>query len=342
MKNYKETKENRFIISIKDINWTVKVFILSVFAAFVLAMAAYLLTFMLAEPESVSEAIVSTASTATAKVTVTSNYIDLMWAIFIFNSIAAACTVIGTGLFLMVHKLLLADMAMRPKSRLYTRFSIIIEEAMMPFYRLLVRVTKKLDKDIDSIVKSNDRESGTIWQYCGYGKDEYRMFAYMLPYTVPLMILMVNGILMGIMLAFFTFNGAITGYRLFGNEGITIGLFYNVIYFFISIIPHGIIEIPTILVAASMGHRFAFVQAQDVISKDLFSGNDIFRLKNDAYRVHETTKEYLLSAYTWKMLALIVLTLLIAAYIETYVTLKIVEDVMLVTDNYLKSLIGSA
>ncbi|TQD28468.1 stage II sporulation protein M [Methanolobus vulcani] len=327
---------NKFSIGAKDIVWTCKVFLLSAFSAFVLAMIAYVLTFIFAEHEPVSEVIMNTASAATSKVEVTSNYINPMWAIFFFNSIAACCAVIGTGLFMMVHKLLIGDIAMRPKNRYYAGLSILMEKTMMPIYRLLIRIASALDPDMSQIKNENNENAGTIWQYCGYGKYEYRMFSYMLPYTVPLLILIVNGMLMGILLAFFTFNGALTGFELFGEKGIIIGLFYNIVYFSISIIPHGIIEIPTILVAAAVGYHFAYSQAHDVIRNKFFTGDEIESLLTDSGHIFKTTKDYLLSAYTWKMVVLIILTLLLAAYIETYVTLGIVDKVMMIIDGSLE------
>jgi uncharacterized membrane protein SpoIIM required for sporulation len=336
MRNQEKRNINRFSISAKDILWTCRVFLSSVFFAFFLAIIAYILTFVFAEPEPVSEVIMNTASAATSKVEVTSNYINPMWAIFFFNSLAACCAVIGTGLFMMVHKLLIGDIAMRPKSRHYASLSILMEKTMMPVYHLLIRVASTLDPDMSQIKNENNEKEDTIWQYCGYGKYEYRMFSYILPYTVPLLILVVNGMLMGILLAFFTFNGALTGFELLGTKGVVLGLFYNVAYFFISIIPHGIIEIPIILVAAAVGYHFANIQAHNVIKNNLFSGDEVESILSDTGSVFETTKEYLLSAYTWKMVVLIILTLLFAAYIETYVTLGIVDKVMMIIDANLK------
>ncbi|MDK2826800.1 MAG: hypothetical protein PWQ44_1980 [Methanolobus sp.] len=340
MRNGEGQNINRFNIGTKDIVWTCRVFILSVFCAFILAIIAYILTFVFAEPEPVSEVIMSTASAATSKVEVTSNYINPMWAIFFFNGLAACCAVIGTGLFMIVHKLLIGDIAMRPRNRHYASLSILMEKTMMPVYRLLIGIASALDPDMSQIKNENNEKADTIWQYCGYGKYEYRMFSYMLPYTVPLMILIVNGMLMGILLAFFTFNGAITGFELFRTKGILLGVFYNVVYFFISIIPHGIIEIPTILVAAAIGYHFAYIQAHDVIKNKLFTGDDIESLLTDSRYIFETTKEYLLSAYMWKMVVLIIVALLIAAYIETYVTLGIVDKVMMTIDGNIEPFFG--
>ncbi|SFM72863.1 stage II sporulation protein M [Methanolobus profundi] len=327
-------------VGTRDIKWVTRVFLLSMIFAFTLGIVAYILTLTFAEPEPVSEAIVSTASAATAKVVITSNYIDPMWAIFIFNSIAASAAVIGSGLFIMVHHLLIGDIAMRPYHRIYTRFSILFELAMRPLYTLLIKITAIVDRDFLSIKNSYGEEEDTIWQYCGYGRDEYRKFSYMLPFTVPLMILMVNGALMGILLAFFTFNGAMTGFELFGNKGIIVGLLYNVIYFFIAIVPHGIIEIPAILLATAIGYRFAYVQAHEVIDKGLFNKDDIEELKKDVAYTSAAARDYILSRYTWKMLGVIILILLVAAYIETYVTLGIADHVMQTIDEKIAFMFG--
>ncbi|MEZ5334277.1 MAG: stage II sporulation protein M [Methanolobus sp.] len=340
MDREKSTEVNSFRIRTKDVFWTTKVFVLAATCAFILGIITYILTLTFAEPEPVSQAIMSTASAATAKVEVTANYISPMWAIFIFNSIAALSAVIGTGLFMAVHHMLIGDIAMRPEHPFYTRFSVTFEKMMMPAYSLLIRITTLLDRDFSLIEISGDEKENTIWKYCGYGKDEYRMFSYILPYTVPLLILIVNGFLMGILLSFFTFTGAMVGYELFGIKGIIIGLMYNMVYFFISIIPHGIIEIPAILVAAALGYRFAYIQAHAVIEKNLFNTGDISILKSDAAKVFASTRDFLRSSHTWKMIMLIVLTLLIAAYIETYVTLGIVDRVMQFLDTFIENRIS--
>ncbi|MDW7731823.1 MAG: stage II sporulation protein M [Methanolobus sp.] len=210
----------------------------------------------------------------------------------------------------------------------------------MPINRLLQKIVSLKDRDFSYMGMTGHEREGTVWEYCGYGKDDYRMFAYMLPYTVPVMILVVNGFLMGILLAFFIFNGAMTGYQLFGERGITVGLLYNTAYFFISIMPHGIIEIPAILLAAAVGRRFAYIQSHEIIHKELFLGDSIESLKNDVSTVMDTVRQYLNSRYLWKMFAIMVLMLFVAAYIETYETLLIVDRVMLELDGVVSYLIN--
>jgi len=322
-----------FSIRHKDLLWSARTFILSVLAAFVFSMLLYTFMFIAAEPAPVNEAIVSTASAATAKVVVTAEYISPLWAIFIFNSIAALSASAGTGLFLLIHPLLISDIRLRPGHRIYASFSIAFERMLMPANRMLQRLAHYLDADFP-YTTANDTAKDGFWKYCGYSREDYRMLAYMLPYTIPFLILIVNGALMGILLAFFIFNGLMTGFEMFGIEGMHVGVLYNLTYFIISIVPHGIIEIPALLLAASLGYRFARVESHEIIQKGLFLGNSFESMKLDVATVLDTAKGYIFSGYVWKVFAVTVLMLLFAAYIEAYVTLGIVERVMLELDEF--------
>ncbi|TGC07239.1 stage II sporulation protein M [Methanolobus halotolerans] len=318
----------KFQIHRKDIIWSLKTFTTSLLIALIFSMALYSFMLAVSEPAPVSDAITSTASAATAKVVITAEYISPVWAIFMFNTLAVFIASVGTGLFLLIHPLLVRDIELRTTNRIYSYTSIGFEKMLMPLNSFLQKVVSSRDQDFSSMERTVHERRDTIWQYCGYGKDDYRMFAYMLPYTVPIMILAVNGLLMGILLAFFIFNGAMTGFQLFGEKGIAVGSLYNVIYFFISIVPHGIIEIPAILIAASAGRRFACINSHEIIDRELFLGDTIESLKSDVSTVMASVKEYLNSRYLWKTFAVMMLMLLVAAYIETYVTLEIVNRVM--------------
>lgn len=315
-----------FTIDHRDLMWSVKTFTLSVLTAFVISMLLYTLMLITSEPAPVDEAIVSTASAATAKVVVASEYISPMWAIFIFNSIAALMASLGTGLFMFIHPLLISDIRMRTDHSRYASLSIGCERMLMPGNRLLQKLVHRMDADFPYIDTISQKEG--LWQYCGYSREDYRMLAYMLPFTIPFLIMIVNGVLVGILLAFFTFNGSLTGFGMFGFRGIFIGVFYNLSYFFISIVPHGIIEIPALLLAAAIGYRFARIQSGEIVLKRLFLGNSHESIKKDVSQVLATTRLYLTSIYVWKSSALIVVLLLAAAYIEAHVTVDIAERVM--------------
>ncbi len=334
--NYKDN----FIISSKDLIWSTKLFFLSICFAFFVSITVYILMLTYSQPEPVNQAIVSTASAATAKVTVTSNYVNPMWSIFFFNSIAAFFAVIGTGVFMVFHKILINDIAIREKYSFYTRSSILFEKMVMPFFRVLIKIAMIADRDLSAVNFKDYSDNDSIWNSCGYDKKEYIIMAYMLPFTIPLMVIVVNGLLAGILLAFFTFDGAMTGYLLLDITGIIIGVLYNITYFMLLILPHGIIELPAIIIAASLGYRFAYIQAHDVIDKKLFSGNDIKSLRQDAAYTLVLTKKYILSAYIWKMLTIVIFMLLVAAYIETYITLEMANSTMIAINEILIHLIA--
>lgn len=330
----------RFLIQKRDILWSGKYFSFAIIAAFIISILMYSIMLLVSEPAHVDEAIITTASAAVAKVEVTADYINPMWSVFLFNSIAVFSVIIGTALFLFIHPMMIGEIELRSKHRIYANISIAMEKILMPFIKVVQRTVAFTDSDFPPINAEKEKEnseSDSMWQYCGYGKSDYHKFAYMLPYTVPVMILLVNGFLLGILLAFFTFNGAITGFEIFGTKGILIGILYNLIYFFVSIIPHGIIELPAILVATALGYRFALIQSHEVKNQKLFLADSIETAKQDVAQILSITKEYLSSLYIWKMLALIICMLLLASYIEIYVTLGIVETVMQVLDTIIEA-----
>lgn len=331
------TNKQTFAIDHRDLMWSAKTFVLSVLTAFVISMLLYTLMLIISEPAPVDNAIVSTASAATAKVTVAAEYINPMWAIFTFNSIAALMASLGTALFMFIHPLLISDIRMRPDHGRYASVSIGFEKMLVPGNRLLQKLAHRMDADFPYTDADTPKEG--LWEYCGYSREDYRMLAYMLPFTIPFLIMIVNGLLVGILLAFFIFNGSLTGFDMFGPKGIFIGVFYNLTYFIISILPHGIIEIPALLLAAALGYRFARIQSSDIVYKGLFLGNSYEELKADVAFVVDTVKGYILSGYQWRVSAVMLLMLLFAAYVETYVTLRIVERVMLELDSFLGTML---
>ncbi|MDO9517094.1 MAG: stage II sporulation protein M [Methanosarcinaceae archaeon] len=181
----------------------------------------------------------------------------------------------------------------------------------------------------------SDEDTSSVWDFCGYTKQDYRMFAYLQSYIVPVLMLIVNGIILGILLAFFIFNGAMSGYENMGPQGMISGLFYTFSYFVFSILPHGIIELPVLFLAASLGYRFAYVQSKAIADENFFMGDDIESINRDVSRINSMTSEYLKSRYLWTVFGIAVMLLLIAAYIEIYVTPVVLKYAMSVVENVL-------
>ena len=333
-----KTSGNQFRIGIKEFLWSVKLFAISAIVACILSIALYVVMTIFAEPEPVSTAIAATASAAMAKVEVGARYISPMWSIFAFNTIAIFTASFGTGFLSYIHNIFSGEFSFRSKHRVYAVIFIKIDKLFTIFYRQIRRVASIFDPGFSRIGINveektgehvySDEDTSSVWDLCGYTRDDYRMFAYILPYTVPVLILLVNGFLLGVLLAFFIFNGAMSGYEIMGLQGIIIGVFYTLSYFVFSILPHGIIELPVLFLAASLGYKFAYVQSNAVADDGFFLGDNIESINMDVSRINSITAMYIRSGYLWSMFGVAVLLLLVAAYIEIYVTPAILEYVM--------------
>jgi hypothetical protein len=332
-----QNPEDPFRTGWPEFFWSTRLFVASATLACLFSIAVYLIMVICAEPEPVSEVIAATAVAATAKVEVGARYVSPMWSIFVFNTIAAFTASFGTGVFSYVHNVLGSELELRTKHRRYANISIKFDRAFTVLYKLIRRVAPLCDSRFSRFEKQiNPSETPlSVWQSCGYTKDDYRMFAYLLPYTVPVLVLVVNGILTGILLAYFVFNGALGGYEILGLKGIAVGLFYNLSYFVVSILPHGIIELPVLFFAAAIGYRFAVVQSDAVLNDALFEGDDIGGVNRDVSRINSITGKYLRSRYLRTVFAAVVVLLLQAAYIEVYVTPVVMEDAMLAVERVL-------
>ncbi len=337
-----KTSGNRFRIGITEFLWSVKLFAASAIVACMFSIAVYVVMTIFAEPQPVDAAIAATASAAMAKVEMGARYISPMWSIFMFNTIAIFTASFGTGLFSYMHNIFSGEFSFRSKHRIYAAVSIKIDKMLVLFYRQIRRVASTFDPGFYKIKINVEEKTGehtysnegtsSVWDLCVYTKDDYRMFAYILPYTIPVLMLLVNGMLLGILLAFFVFNGAMSGYEIMGLQGIVIGIFYTFSYFVLSILPHGIIELPVLFLAASLGYKFASVQSHAIAYEGFFLGDDMKSINGDVSRINSMTSEYLKSRYLWSMFGLAVGLLLVAAYIEIYVTPGVLEYVMVVVE----------
>jgi len=344
-----KTSGNRFRIGITEFLWSVKLFTASVIVACMFSIAVYVVMTIFAEPEPVSTAIAATASAAMAKVEVGARYISPMWSIFVFNTIAIFTASIGNGFLSYIHNVFSGEFSFRSKHRIYAEVSIRIDKLFTVFYKYIryivlifnpglskIYIKNNVKNDVEEHVHQNN-ETSSVWNFFGCTKADYRMFAYILPYTVPMLILVVNGILLGIFLAFFIFNGAMSGYEIMGLQGIIIGIFYTLSYFVFSILPHGIIELPVLFLAASLGYKFASVQSKAVVDEGFFLGDDMESINRDVSHINSITAMYLRSRYLWGVFGVLVMLLLVAAYIEIYVTPWVMEYIMGAVEQLLNS-----
>lgn len=121
--------------------------------------------------------------------------------------------------------------------------------------------------------------------------------------TVPFVASIAGAITLGLFTAWIMlFNGIIVG-----NLGAAVSSDVGITYIFVAIVPHGIFELPALFIAAGVGFRL---------------------LHRFAQRVRGTRESFVTRAYLTRTIVLVAfgwLLLVIAAFVEAYVTFTLVE-----------------
>ncbi|MCD4845176.1 MAG: stage II sporulation protein M [Methanosarcinales archaeon] len=133
--------------------------------------------------------------------------------------------------------------------------------------------------------------------------------------TMTSFLAMVMGIFFGIWpVLFILFNGVLIGaicFETIDQLGVIVVLF--------ALIPHGIIEIPMILLSASIGLRLGILLAQKILVKDSTNLLIFGSFKASVKKIEINIKQEVISAIIF-FVSIIVPLLFVAALIETYVT----------------------
>ncbi|WP_370573328.1 stage II sporulation protein M [Methanomethylovorans sp.] len=320
--------ENDFHIGWQEILWSSKLFTMAVFISWTISMLFYFLSLAAASPESVNTAIISGTSMAMEKVDLAAEHLNLMWSIFFFNSLAVVTTSVGTGLLPYIQKVSIAELKLRARNQKYTTYSVKVEKLFQLLNSRIKDSAQKMDPGIAKLRSQDNSEiEGSIWKCAKYNKEHFRLLAYVIPHIIPIITLTLNGMLLGIMLSFFIFNGTLSSYDLMGAQSIVPGILFSVSYFLAFILPHGIIEIPVIIMAAALGYRFARVYSDKILEDKLLSGNEAESLEHDISYMNGIAKEYIRSSYLWTMVSMMLILLLAAAYIEADITPGVAQQV---------------
>ena len=316
-------EENDFHIVWHEIRWSSKIFILAMFIAWMTSMLFYFLSLATASPEPVNDAITSTAAMAMKKVNSAAEHLDLMWSIFLFNSLAVITASVGNGLLPFIQNISIAELKVRAHHQKYTTFSVKVEQLFQLASTLIKDSTQRLDPGIARLRDQDNSETeDSIWKRAKYSKEHFRLLAYVIPYLIPVITLTLNGMLLG-----FIFNGTLSSYNLIGPPGIGQGILFSVSYFLAFILPHGIIELPVIIMAGALGYRFARVYSDKIVEDKLLSGNEAESLEKDISYLNSIATEYIRSSYLRTMVSGMLILLLVAAYIETNITPNVARQV---------------
>lgn len=319
--NMNNKEENDFHIAWHEIRWSSKIFIVAMFIAWMTSTLFYFLSLAAASPEPVNDAITSTAAMAMKKVDSAAKHLDLMWSIFLFNSLAVITASVGNGLLPFIQNISIAELKVRAHHQKYTTFSVKVEQLFQLASTLIKDSIQRLDPGIARLrAQDNSETEDSIWKRAKYSKEHFRLLVYVIPYLIPVITLTLNGMLLGIMFSFFIFNGTLSSYNLIGPLGIGQGILYSVFYFLAFILPHGIIELPVIIIAGALGYRFARVYSGKIVENELLSGNEAESLEKDVSYLNSIATEYIRSSYLRTMVTRMLILLLVAAYIETNIT----------------------
>ncbi|AKB84065.1 stage II sporulation protein M [Methanococcoides methylutens] len=338
----KREEVDRFKIKRRDVIWSVKLFILFAALAFVFSISVYVVAYFFSQPEAtssvviptaqaatseidaVNDAIVSTSAAATSKVDVGARYVGPIYSVFVFNTIAILVTAIGTGAITYSHRFAFREIIFRSRHPFYCRIISGLDKPSPIFLSFIRKTAARIYPEIRQYQTTEKRKDpNSIWKNCSYHGEDYRAVALMLPLIFPVLTLLLNGIIAGIVLALFLFNGILWGSQTAGLAGIFLGADFAFVYYLASISPHGIIELPVIFIATSLAYRFSRVHSEEIIRGNLFEADSYEDIKKDIKVIESVTRAYLRSGYMWKTFSIMILLLLIAAYIEIQLTPKI-------------------
>ncbi|GIP36304.1 stage II sporulation protein M [Paenibacillus sp. J2TS4] len=156
-----------------------------------------------------------------------------------------------------------------------------------------------------------DRLSGTAGGLMQQDNSQRLLFFFILMNNTFLSIaIMYLGAFFAIVpLYFLVSNGLLLGYLALGNSGVQ-----DWLMFFKSIAPHGIIEIPAIIIASAYGIRFGFLMAEGTLTFISAKRRAVMRNKLFAFLQH-----------TIPLLAVISGMLLLAAIVESTFTLWLIS-----------------
>lgn len=147
---------------------------------------------------------------------------------------------------------------------------------------------------------------GVVGSLTGAEVSPWYLFFYILLNNtfLSIVILYLGGLFAVVPLYFLVSNGLLLGYLAIGNTGAGDWMF-----FLKAIVPHGIIEIPAILIAGAYGIKFGFLMAEGVLTSLSAKRRPIMK-----------DKLFYFMQLTIPLLAVLAIMLLVAAILENTVT----------------------
>ena len=289
---------------------------------------------VLGSPEPVSVATMDVVAIMLQRVVFMEKQVGLWMAIFILNVIVAVFASIAGALLILTLPLEATDIRYRYAHSTYARVS----KKMDSFgYRLLWKNLIMLCQRFDVLPNQYNTHTAQntplgFWKLVGYSRSDFQKMFSILPFLIPALTAIVNGVVFGMVLIVTIFQGAYEGFLLGGGTGFFNGIAQQGLRFLAFTMPHGVLELSIIFSAIAVGHSFANLFTQELISQRLLIDHriEVFE-KNITYLV-TFSKQFLRSKTMLFTLLLFSCVLFVAAYIEVYITPVIAESVIMIFD----------
>jgi hypothetical protein len=315
----------------KEFSWALKLFMISIGLTFVLWLGLFVLsTLVFHSPEPVASTTVGVISLVMERVVMLEGRMGLWMAIFVLNTFATVVASMSSALLLLILPLQVNDIKSRMTHQRYEKIAKIIDKLIYALWKPFLLIFKRLDRGFAKSYKEDPPSSQFhgFWRYCGYSGIGFRNIFYVFPFVIPALTAIINGIIIGMVLAVNIFMGAYDGFLAAGLHGFTVGALLNFLYFLSVIMPHGIIELLAVLMAIALGQSFASMYSQEISEHGLLLAHRLEEFENELTYLVTLTKQFLKSRRILKALTVIICLLFLSAYIEVHITPNIAERVL--------------
>jgi len=323
--------------------WALKLFLISAG----LTVGVWLVLFVLAtlafsSPEPVASTTTGVVSLVMERVAGLEGWIGLWMALFALNTCAAVVASTSSALFLLLLPLQVPDIRYRMAHPRYEWFATILDRLIYAVWTPGFRVFAKLDRGFAQryAVDPPRAQFQGFWRVCGYSGIGFRNIFSVFPFVIPALTAVVNGSLIGIVLAVTLVMGGYTGFLAAGIPGLAIGSVLNLLYFFAAILPHGLLELFAVVMAIALGHSFATLYSNEIFERGLLMDHHLDVFDKDLQHLVAVTKQFLTSRRVLTTVAVIVGLLFLAAFIEAHVTPTIIAHVRAVLHDIWVTTVG--
>ncbi len=311
--------------------WALKLFLISGgLAVGVWLLLFVVFTLVFTSPEPVVSTTAAAVSLVMERVVGLEGWLGLWMALFALNTCVAVVASTSSALLLLLLPLQVPDIQYRMAHPWYERFAKGLDKLIYGLWTPGFRVFARFDRGFARRYEADppSAQFQGVWCVCGYSGIGFRNIFSIFPFVIPALTAIVNGSLIGVVLAVNLAMGAYAGLLTAGIPGLARGASLNVLYFLSAILPHGLLEISGILLAIAVGQGFAVRFSHEIFERGLLLDHRLEGLDKDVRYLVTVTKHFLTSRRVLVTLFVIVGLLFLAAYIEAYITPTIMTNVL--------------